>query len=118
MADPLTEANIAEAANAAAVAKEADHKAFQSMTYETLVQALNEVLVAGEKDNLPLLLRRVPFLCTSVVRIDAAQATILDTQEKMKQNQQDIKNDIKWLKWIGTGFVGAAGLLALKSLGL
>lgn len=36
----------------------------------------------------------------------------------LKDNQKDIKNDLSWIKYIGGGFVIAAGLLALKSLGV
>ncbi len=38
--------------------------------------------------------------------------------KKDAEFQVDMKADMRWIKWIGSGFVGAAGLLALKSLGL
>ena len=61
-----------------------------------LVDALREVFRSDGVDA-PLLIQRVPFIC---------------------QDIRSIKSDLKWMKWIGGGFVTAAGMLALKALGL
>lgn len=74
-------------------------------TKAALLEGLREVFDGGdESDNMIVRWKRIPFLCTSV--------------EEMHRSIDDIKSDLRWMKWIGSGFVAAAGLLALKSLGL
>lgn len=66
--------------------------------HEKLVKALREALSdtqnPGER---PLLVQRIPFICEDI---------------------RTIKNDLRWMKWLGGGFVTAAGMLALKALGI
>ncbi len=49
-------------------------------------------------------INRIPFIC--------------DDMKGMHSAMNDLATDLRWMKWIGSGFVAAAGLLALKSLGL
>lgn len=68
----------------------------ETENHEALVKALKEALT----DNSPngwALLNRVPLICNDI---------------------RDIKNDMRWMKYLGGGFVLAAGLLALKALGI
>ena len=64
--------------------------------HEKLVSALKEVLRDNSADA-PLLIKRIPFICNDI---------------------KDIRNDMRWMKYLGGGFVAAAGLLALKALGI
>jgi len=65
-------------------------------THKALVVALREALHDDTEEG-SILIKRIPVICNDI---------------------RDIKNDMRWMKWIGMGFVGTAGLLALKSLGL
>jgi len=65
-------------------------------THTALVAALREALT-DDTDDGSMLIRRIPAICNDI---------------------RDIKSDLRWMKWIGAGFVTTAGLLALKSLGL
>lgn len=96
MTDPLVDSKVAESAQAAAVAKEAEHNAISEMVHSALVEGLRKVLVDDE-DNSPILVKsKIKRICDDV---------------------QSIKTDLWWIKWIGSGFVVAAGMLALKALG-
>lgn len=61
------------------------------------VAALKEVLSDAETDGSPLLIKRIPFICNDI---------------------RDIKSDMRWIKWIGSGIVGGIGLIALKYFGI
>jgi len=63
---------------------------------QQLVEAL-KIALTDHSPNGWALLQRVPLICNDI---------------------KDIRNDLRWMKYIGSGFVAAAGLLALKSLGL
>ncbi len=97
MDDPqiLAESQNAEAINAAAVAMEASQKAHESTMHSVVINALKEVL--SDENGSPLLVKRIPFICNDI---------------------RDIKNDMRWMKWIGYGVMTGIGLLALKSLGI
>jgi hypothetical protein len=77
MADPIVEAKIAEAANAAAVAHEANASAREAQMHETLVRALREVLVDGETEERPMLIKRIPFICNDILWIKKLMWLIL-----------------------------------------
>lgn len=64
-------------------------------THSQLVSALREVLT--DTDGSPMLIKRIPFICNDI---------------------RDIKNNLRWMMYIGGGFVLAAGVLALHSLGV
>lgn len=78
MTDELTEAKIAEAANAAATASEASSNATQVQlesllktnqqeTYSNLVRAIREVLTTGDEGTKKLLIQKIPLLCTDIL---------------------------------------------------
>jgi hypothetical protein len=94
--DILTEARVAEAANAAAVAQEAASNAHEAQIHGALIKALREVLVDGENEERPMLIKRIPFICNDI---------------------RDIKSDMRWIKWLAMSLAGGIGLLALKFLG-
>jgi hypothetical protein len=63
-----------------------------------IAEAFRMVLSEGEADTQErraILIKRIPIICNDVMQI---------------------KNDLRWMKWIGSGFVTAAGLLAFKAL--
>lgn len=62
--DPLVESKVAEAAQAAAVAHEANSNAREAQMHETLVRALKEVLT--DEGGSPMLIKRIPFICTDI----------------------------------------------------
>lgn len=78
--------------------------------HNELVAALKEALAADTVDA-PLLIKRIPFICEDIKQIKEDNAEQMNTTN-------DIANDLRWVKYIGGGFVAAAGLLALKSLGV
>lgn len=88
MTDPLAQSAVAESANAAAVAQEAKHNAYEAQLHETLVKALREVLVDGATEERPMLIKRIPFIC----------------------------NDIIWIKRMLFAILGGIGALALAFL--
>lgn len=65
-----------------------------------MAAAFRRVLSEGEagqgEERRVILIKRIPIICNDVM---------------------SIKNDLRWMKWIGSGFVGAAGILAMKALG-
>lgn len=66
----IAESKVAEAANAAAVAHEANSVAREAQMHETLVRALKEVLVDGASEERPMLIKRIPFICKDIVTIN------------------------------------------------
>lgn len=66
MTDPLVESKVAEAAQAAAVASEAQANAHEAQMHESLVKALKEVLVDGDDEARPMLIKRIPFICLDI----------------------------------------------------
>lgn len=82
MNDPLAESKVAESANAAANAQQAKHEAYEAQLHETLVNALREVLVDGESEERPMLIKRIPFICKDII--------------DMKDDIKDISGNIKW----------------------
>lgn len=67
--DPLVEAKVAEAAHAAAIASEAQANAHGAQLEETLVSALRKVLVDGDSEERPMLIKRIPFICKDIADI-------------------------------------------------
>jgi hypothetical protein len=98
MTDPIVESKIAEAAQAAAVAHEANANAREAQMHETLVHALREVLVDGASEERPLLIKRIPFICNDIV--------------SMKQSISDINDNLKW----GVRIVIGAVIVAVMAL--
>lgn len=98
MSDPLVDSKVAEAAQAAAVAHEANSNAREAQMHETLVKALREVLVDGESEERPMLIKRIPFICKDIIDI--------------KEDVSDINDNIKWGVRIVIGAV-ILGVLAL-----
>jgi hypothetical protein len=60
-----------------------------------LVQALKDAL-QDDSPNGWALLQRVPLICNDI---------------------REIKNNIRWMTWIGSGIVIGVGMIALKALG-
>jgi len=96
---PLIESNNADAAHTAAKAKEADNKAVASNMREVL-----EDYFESRKSGRFIDIERIPFICDDIAGI--------------KTNLNEIKGNMKWMTYIGMAFCTAAGLLALKSLGV
>lgn len=111
MPEELVEAKVAEAAHAQAVATEAHANARSAQTREDLYSVFKEILTEGDEGTKKLLIQKIPLLCTDIMSLKAA---IDDIKSAIERNNADMR----WLKWIGTGFVGVGGLLALKQLGL
>lgn len=63
---------------------------------EQLAAVLKEVLFDSSPNGWALL-QRVPLICNDI---------------------RSIRNDLKWMKYLGGGFLAVAGLLAAKSLGV
>lgn len=70
-------------------------------TVNQIAEAFRKILSEGEGGNddtrRAILIKRIPIICNDILTI---------------------KGDLRWMKWIGSGFVSAAGLLALKALGI
>jgi len=86
--DPLAESKTAEAAHAAAFAKQADIEALHS----GLVQAIKEAFTDDDPINRPLLIRRIPAICNDI---------------------RDIKADMKWIKWLVVGMTTGIGSIVV-----
>lgn len=69
MSDALVESKVAEAANAAAVASEAQSNAHEAQMHESLVKAIREVFVDGDDEARPMLIKRIPFICLDIMWI-------------------------------------------------
>lgn len=78
--------------------------------HEQLVSALKAALTYDGPDR-PALVARIPVICNDIRDLKIAVANM----EKMTIKQT---GDIKWLKWLGGAFASAAGLLALKAIGI
>ena len=92
MSDALADSKVAEAANAAAVAKEADHRAYVEATRAMLREEMSP-----EKGRY-VDVTRIPLICQAIVGIDKRLGGIEDNQ-----------------KWVTRLIIGAviAALLAL-----
>lgn len=66
----------------------------QNVQTQAIIQGVKEALTY-EGDDRPALVARIPVICNDI---------------------RDIKNDLKWIKWLGYGIVGGIGLIALKAL--
>jgi hypothetical protein len=84
--DPLIESKQAEAAHAAAIAKEAEHRVLEVMQ-DKLVEALKQALTYPGEDR-PALVARIPVICNDV---------------------RDIKNDLGWIKKALIGIIASIG---------
>lgn len=90
MNDPLIESHNAEALNAVAVLEEARQKAMHT----SLVGALREVL--NDEGGSPLLIKRIPFICTDILKI---------------------KSDISWILRVLLASVGVSAAVGLPIAG-
>lgn len=97
MTDALLESHNAEALNAVTNAEEARQKAMHT----SLVGALREVL--SDDNGSPLLIKRIPFICTDIAAIN--------------KKQDKMTNDFLWLKWIGGAGVGLMSVIGLPVSG-
>lgn len=93
MNDPLLESHNAEALNAVVAAEEARQKA----AHISLVNAFREVLT--DEGGSPLLIKRIPFICTDIGEI--------------KKSQDKMMGDFWWMKWIGGVGVSLATVIGL-----
>lgn len=73
------------------------------MDEDKFLQKLREALTYDGQDR-PALIARIPVICNDIRDIKTALIRI--------------ETNYTWMKWIGGGFVIAAGMLALKALGL
>lgn len=78
MSEELLEAKLAEAAHQAAVSHEATSNAREAQMHETLVKALREVLVDGNDEERPMLIKRIPFICRDILAINEKVSAIND----------------------------------------
>lgn len=98
MKDPLQESKIAEAANAAAVSKEADIAAIHQNLGDIVDAAVQKAFSAGVADKRYIDITRIPLICQSIVGIDA--------------RLKGIESNITW----GVRIVIGAVLVALLTL--
>lgn len=103
MEDPLVQSHSAEAVQATAVAQEAIEKARTSQLNAAISRGLEEYFESRSSKRF-IDINRIPFICDDIKGI----------HEKINA----MGSDLQWMKWIGMGFVSAAGLLALKTLGI
>lgn len=68
--------------------------------------------------NTTLDVSKIPLICNKVVQIQSDIAQMRTDQIINMSKWEKISSDLAWMKWLGSGFVVAAGMLALKSLGL
>ena len=66
-------------------------------------QAVEDAFSASVSDKRYIDVSRIPLICQSVVEIHSSL--------------NKINSDMWWIKYLGAGFLAAAGLLALKALG-
>lgn len=104
--DDLNKAEIksAEAVDATAAAQKAVEDARAAQIEGALESAMEKFFSRGIGEKRFVDVGRIPFICDDIRGI---RATI-----------ESLQSDLRWMKWLGSGFVVAAGLLALKSLGL
>jgi hypothetical protein len=95
--DPLLESKTAEAAHAAAVAKEAEHQALVIALKEAIVEPLQQALTYDKPDR-PALVARIPVICNDI--------------KTMKDDIKSISDNITW----GVRIVVGAVVLALIGL--
>lgn len=93
-----------EAVDAAAAAQEAVEKARAAQIENALESAMEKFFSRGLGEKRFIDVGRIPFICDDIRGI---RGTI-----------DSLKSDLWWIKYLGGGFVVAAGLLALKSLGI
>lgn len=80
-----------------------DKEQIQQLLEEAVLRALGR----GQEQGKFVDIGRIPFICDDIRGIHEKLMSI-----------DDIKRDLNWMKYLGGGFLIAAGLLALKSLGL
>lgn len=95
---------------------------------EQVAVALRQVFSTPDDqdpEHMKIIYSKIPILC---IRVDAMDENLQSMKESLVEQKQSLAeqksmmqkqaSDMVWMKWLGGGFVGAAGLLALKSLGL
>jgi len=101
-------AKTAEAQEAVEVSREAQIKAAAASAVSLQAQQIEDAVVKalgrGAAEGRYVDTGRIPFICDDIKGIH--------------NTLNDLGGDLKWIKWIGGGFVSAAGLLALKALGI
>lgn len=106
MDDMKTKAEVKSdvAVEATTAAQQAVEEARVAQMKEGFQNALETFFSRGVDEKRFIDVGRIPFICDDLRGIHA-------TLESMR-------NDMKWAKYIGGGFVIAAGMLALKALGI
>lgn len=92
------------AAQAVEAARQAQQEELLGKQKTMMEEAVINALGRGSVDKKFVDVGRIPFICDDIRGIHDLIG--------------DLKSDLRWIKWIGSGFVTAAGLLALKSLGI
>ena len=85
-------------------------KAEEDRLVEVVNKAVINALQRGAADNKYIDVGRIPFICDDIRGIHI----LMEGREKQIDR---IISDLWWMKYLGAGFLAAAGLLALKALG-
>src|ERR1043166_8606816 len=91
--DALAQSKTFEAAHAAAVAEEAKQEAHEAQLVKVITDTFAKIL-NDDGQSQPVLIKRIPFICNDI---------------------REIKNDMEWIKWSGSGFVATAGQIGRAS---
>ncbi len=145
--DPLVESHIAEVAQTAAVHAETVEKSRAVQLDDAVLKGLETFFNRAVEDGrfIPMSHNRMAdkerfqFICDEIAETRQLQEHIaakqklageaivqiqntLDGWEKKSRDGTEkfnqLINDMKWAKWLGGGFVVAAGMLAMKALGV
>jgi len=106
----LAEANLAEAAHIASVAKEAEHKALAS----TMVVLLDEYFRRGKEEKRFIDVGRIPFICDDIRGIHETLKT-MNKNNVTKEDFSLIRNIVfGFISLIVTGFMASLMFLVFK----
>ena len=107
MTDPLVEAHVADAANAAAIAQEAIEKSRNVQIKAAIGEAISDFFDRGVTSKKYVDIGRIPFICDDI--------------EKIHLSINAIESNVWWIMTIGGGIGGTIllgiGYLALKGIG-
>lgn len=120
----LAEANLAEAAHIASVAKEAEHKALAS----TMIVLLDEYFRRGQAEKRFVDVGRIPFICDDIRGLHQeskeTKESVNEIKEAFKEMRQNsvTKDDFSlirnivfgFISLIVTGFMGSLMFLVFK----
>lgn len=122
----FSDAQSAEAVNAAAIHAEAVEKARSAQIGDAVSHGLETFFQRSVSEGrfIPLTKNRMAdrerfqFICDEIAETKIDVAGIKGYQIEMSKLQANMSNDLYWIKWLGGGFVAAAGMLAMKALGV